>query len=630
MSSVAASDVAVILPCRNGEPWLGPALRSVLAQTARPAEIVVADDGSTDASDEVAKAYGARVISGPFHGAAPARSAGLAATEAPYVLFLDADDLLGPDALFWLRRAVKPRGAARCAWQDLFLQDGAWMTGPPRRDPRGVWQDNLSAWLTGWYAPPCAVLWSREAVEAAGGWADRQMVNDDGDLMMRALAGGMELYVAEGGTAFYRKTPSVGGTLSSQRFSQQGLQDRLEIIAGIEARIDRLAPYRGALAQAYRQIELDSADHPDIANEARRARQALQVSLRHLGAMHLARRASARVSDTLSPERTTRTISHAEPQATKQADPIVSVVIPTFNRPTRTVRAVRSVLAQTVLPAEILVVDDASTDGTAEAVEALANPLVKLIRQSTNGGVAAARNRGVEESRGNWIAFLDSDDEWLPTKLQRQLDALESTPENAIVYTGSHTRGPDGTVETRITDNAGALFETLLVRNVLHGASSSALIPRAVFDTVGGFDPSLPANEDWDFWLRVARFYAFFPVDAPLVRINDDGKPDRRSLSVENDLAARATMRQRYALDTAAAGLRQPVAMEAARTHLDAGGRHAWQGRFDILRALVLGPGNFRLYPWLPYMLLPTRARSLARRIDARSTPRPVRAGEPA
>ncbi|MGL6044061.1 MAG: glycosyltransferase family 2 protein, partial [Sandaracinobacteroides sp.] len=106
----------------------------------------------------------------------------------------------------------------------------------------------------------------------------------------------------------------------------------------------------------------------------------------------------------------------------------VSVVIPAYNREATVGTAIRSVLWQTLSPVEVIVVDDGSTDGTAAAVQAIDDPRVRLVSQA-NGGISAARNRGIEAATQPWVAFQDSDDEWLPLKLEKQMASLALAPE---------------------------------------------------------------------------------------------------------------------------------------------------------------------------------------------------------
>ena len=178
----------------------------------------------------------------------------------------------------------------------------------------------------------------------------------------------------------------------------------------------------------------------------------------------------------------------------------VSVVVPTFNRCTLLERALTSVRQQTVSAEEVIVVDDGSRDGTREMVEARF-PDVRLLSQS-NQGVSAARNTGIREATGNWIALLDSDDEWLPEKLERQLDALEAEPQYDLchcdeIWMRSGVRVNQG---LRHEKRGGYIYQHCLPLCAI--SPSAAVLRRTVFDQVGMFDDALPACEDYDYWLR--------------------------------------------------------------------------------------------------------------------------------
>ena len=206
----------------------------------------------------------------------------------------------------------------------------------------------------------------------------------------------------------------------------------------------------------------------------------------------------------------------------------VSVVIPTFNRASVITRALGSVLLQTHPPEEIVVVDDGSTDDTAERVRA-EFPGVRLIEQE-NRGVSAARNAGIRAATGTWIALLDSDDEWLADKLERQLQAV--TAETDTVTVLCHTeeiwirRGRRVNPMKKHRKHGGHIFEHCLPLCVI--SPSSVLMHRRLFETVGGFDEDLPACEDYDLWLRVtARFPVLF-LDEPLI-VKHGGHEDQLS-----------------------------------------------------------------------------------------------------
>lgn len=204
----------------------------------------------------------------------------------------------------------------------------------------------------------------------------------------------------------------------------------------------------------------------------------------------------------------------------------VSVVIPTHDRRSLLPRALSSVRAQSLEPREVVVVDDGSTDGTAEML-IRDFPEVTLLGQQ-QCGVSVARNRGIEHSTGDWIAFLDSDDEWYPHKLERQQAALSEHPEALICHTDEiwMRRGTRVNPKKKHAKRGGSIFEHCLPLCCI--SPSSALVHRSVFGDVGLFDASLPACEDYDLWLRITCRYPVLFVDEPLV-VKHGGHADQLS-----------------------------------------------------------------------------------------------------
>ncbi|NNL68162.1 MAG: glycosyltransferase [Myxococcales bacterium] len=204
----------------------------------------------------------------------------------------------------------------------------------------------------------------------------------------------------------------------------------------------------------------------------------------------------------------------------------VSVVIPTFERAELVARAVDSVRSQSTPVDEILVVDDGSTDGTAGRLAAL-YPGMRVERQA-HRGVSAARNRGVELARGDWVAFLDSDDEWLPAKMERQLAALAAAPQYRWVHCHEVwvRRGRRVNPRRRHTKSGGEIFESCLPLCVV--SPSAVLIERRWLVEQGGFDEALPACEDYDLWLRLAAREPILYIDEPLL-VKHGGREDQLS-----------------------------------------------------------------------------------------------------
>ena len=211
-------------------------------------------------------------------------------------------------------------------------------------------------------------------------------------------------------------------------------------------------------------------------------------------------------------------------------EPLVSVVIPTYNYGRYVVEAVESALAQTYPRVEVIVVDDGSTDDTEKrlapyatgtALQRLvrARPPIQLVRQR-NRGTSAALNRGIRMARGEWISWLSADDVFMPTKLQEQVAYAGQHPDERVNYTDWYLTDAVGQVKTTVRSLAFASQQQLV--RALFGAcfinGSTTLIHRECFETDGLFAEDLPQAHDWDLWLRLARDFRFGHVGQPLLR----------------------------------------------------------------------------------------------------------------
>ena len=194
----------------------------------------------------------------------------------------------------------------------------------------------------------------------------------------------------------------------------------------------------------------------------------------------------------------------------------ISVVIPTYNRANLLDRALKSVMAQTRTADEIIVVDDGSIDGTAMLIESTYKNSVEYLCQP-NRGVSSARNTGIRKAKGNWIALLDSDDEWKADKLELQLAALQKQPEYDFCHTNEIwiRNGKRVNAMTKHEKSGGYIFENCLPLCVI--SPSAVIIRKTVFDENGLFDEELPACEDYDFWLRYCCEKPVLYLDKPLL-----------------------------------------------------------------------------------------------------------------
>lgn len=289
-------------------------------------------------------------------------------------------------------------------------------------------------------------------------------------------------------------------------------------------------------------------------------------------------------------------------------DPTVSVVVPTYGRADLLPRAVDSVLAQTVDDLEVVVVDDASTDDTAAVVAGYDDDRVRYFAHETNRGGSAARNTGIERARGEYVAFLDDDDEWRPTKLERQFERLADEDEEWVGAYCDHVivpAGPTGRLQRAVADvlagggpdhpveGGEELITQSLANNVNSGAGSTLIVRTEVARRVDGFDESLDRFEDPDFLIRVLVEGKVAYVDEPLVVRHGTPTPPAETVRTASE-----QFRAKFA-DEVAATEREGYAVHASHRLLLAK-RFLEEGRFRegigyALRAAI----QMRQYPGL-------------------------------
>ncbi|MFN8377849.1 MAG: glycosyltransferase [Anaerolineae bacterium] len=203
--------------------------------------------------------------------------------------------------------------------------------------------------------------------------------------------------------------------------------------------------------------------------------------------------------------------------------PTVSVIIPTYNRAELLIEALNSVLAQTFQDFEILIIDDGSTDDTKVNLEPyLADSRIRYIYQ-TNGGPANARNRGIDEAQGEFIALLDSDDLWLPEKLEKQVSLLRERLEIGLVYADVIWIAKDGSVinpqPVKAPRRFPTYYEDLMFENVIWGSDSVVIMRSEVLRSIPLYDSELPTLEDQDLWLRLSVCTEFCFLNEPLTKL---------------------------------------------------------------------------------------------------------------
>ncbi len=274
MKTDSGKHVSVIIPCYNADSFVGETIVSVLEQTWPQVELVVVDDGSSDNSWQVIQSFGERVkaVRQTNGGGCRARNVGAKAARGDYLMFLDADDTLAPDTLEHLVHAIGDGGdIAACPWRRLENKGDGWVKAPSsltENPPRG---DFLLGWLSGWYIPPCAILWRREAYEATGGWDENLTANQDGDLVLRALLAGNRIVRTTAGEAFYRDHGTVRLSTSKNIGSVKALRSRMLVLEKVTARLSErgaLATYAVTIGQTYHNLARNNfANSSDLARE---------------------------------------------------------------------------------------------------------------------------------------------------------------------------------------------------------------------------------------------------------------------------------------------------------------------------------------------------------------------------
>jgi len=199
--------------------------------------------------------------------------------------------------------------------------------------------------------------------------------------------------------------------------------------------------------------------------------------------------------------------------------PKVSVILPTYNRVHLIGRAIQSILNQTYQDFEIIIIDDGSKDDTEKIIRGFQekDKRIKYIRFEENKGAAAARNAGIKMSKGEYITFQDSDDEWVIDKLEKQMKIIETSSENIVVYCGFwRIDGDEKTYipDIKISNREGNIHKELLKRNFI--GTPSILLLKKNLEKIGMFDENLSRLQDWDLVIRLSRYYNFILIDEPL------------------------------------------------------------------------------------------------------------------
>ena len=572
--------ITVIVPAYQAEAHIGRALADIAAQSRPPAEVIVVDDGSTDATAEIARRAGATVISQPNRGVAAARNAGIRAATQPWIALLDADDRWTSDRLAGHWEALFLAPEVRLSFSDYAIvrpngagEDSAlrelrrYWTARPAPLAAGIVRFERAALerlvVRGNFVSSSTLLLDREWLLEHGLFYDEHLPEDDGVLvaedlewLLRALKHSDALvvervfssYVARGESRSANRRRQALGVVRLGELVAAAPEKYGETCAREFVRL-RSVHERVAAFESFRRGDYAAA-HDDLKDALARRFDAASFGLyaATLAARAPAVRTALAAAKTL--RRSLRGAGRGAAQAAPEPEPEpsacapVSVVIPAYNVEAYLEGAIASVRAQTLQPAEIIVVDDGSQDGT----RALATRLgVRVIAQA-NAGCGAARNAGVAAATQPWVAFLDGDDRWRSDKLERQLAALALADARFVASDAALHFERDGSIvasahaehaaylsarKVRLAADVVRIERAELAESLPRGSyftPSTWLVDRELllrepFDTTLERRPERHVGEDFEWLLRALRASDALVVEVPLTEyiVRDGG-----------------------------------------------------------------------------------------------------------
>jgi len=516
----AIPEISVAITAYNYGRFLGKAIESVLSQDFTDFELIILNNASIDNTDEVVKHYlgDARVryiVNETNIGALANGQKGLDCARTPYILFLSADDFLLPGALSTLYRAITSEGGIDFVYAKYLFVD---INGNVVND-----KVNHPGWLPyghkdrtfeladllqfDCYISMPTVLFKRAALQRIGKFSDKVRVADY-ELFLRLAAGGcVSLFLNEILAAFrlHGDQMSVGGDVVS---SGSQVNDQLTLLEMYvtEQNFPKVAGHEAGIVNllASKIEAFNRVPQRNMENAAEMQRR-IQAVIALIGRLQT---------------------------ATAQNYPMVSVIVPTLNRPDMLKRAVQSILSQTYPNFEIIVINDGGDD-----VAQTLNPLntrnnIRCIRHETTKERSAARNTGLRAARGKYIAYLDDDDRFYPNHLSILVNFMESHKVKAA-YADAYRALEELENNAYVVKQRQLLYscsfdpDRLLVENLF--PTLCVMHQRACIDEAGMFDETLQTHEDWDMWVRLSRLYCFHHI--PVVTAEYSYRNDKTNTS---------------------------------------------------------------------------------------------------
>lgn len=504
--------VSVIIPAYNGERYIALAVESVLNQTYKNLEIIIIDDGSTDNTREILQPYFNRIryLYQENQGVAAARNSGIREAKGELIAFLDQDDFFLPDKLaaqVALFDAQSSLAIVNSGWRIVNEEgENIFDIKPWEHLP----QLNLETWVVYMPVLPSAMMFSKHWLDRVCGFDSQYDSVDDSDLVLRlALLGGEAAWLPQVTVCYrqHRQNVSIQRALKQANlfielkqnlFSRNDLPERI-------CQLEKPAFYEALTWMAW---QLYYSGYP--AEMAEYFQQSLPYSQYSVTAtiVDWVKRLTD-ISQAYGCEIDGFALRNLLEWKNLMANIIpnkkvrVSVIIPAYNCDRYITQAIDSVLNQTYQNWEIIVVDDGSTDNTRQVLSPYLD-LIKYVYQD-NQGAAAARNHACKLAQGEFLAFLDSDDFFLPEKLEKQVAYLDADPTLGMVQTGwliVDDKGRDIHPVMPWQRSPKLDLETFVIYKIVR--PSAMMLRREWWERVGGFDSRFPPAEDLDFALRLA------------------------------------------------------------------------------------------------------------------------------
>lgn len=527
--------VSVIIPCYNCEKYLDETLQSLFSQTYENYEVIVVDDGSaSDAVAKICQKYKDKLkyLRQKNQGQAAAKNTGIHNSKGGYLAFLDADDIWLPEKLekqvsYYEELKKEGRDVGLIYTGIQYIAESGDETNKVLYRTSGNNYAKLK--FLDFIGTPSSVIIEKSVLRETGIFDEKMAHRDDYDLWLR-IAKKYEIYSLDEFLTKHRNTPNsfsknVDSVIKSsmylfkKHFSSDPVFDKIISFHKKDfANRHKIAAYNSLFskkdAKSFRRFIRKGYRYDKYILSFKTGIYYLLSFLSTNLCIKLRSLKKAKSEDVILDVSELKSLHVSE-------NPLISIIIPCYNGEMYLDETLRSVFSQTYKNYEIIAVDDgSSTDDVANICNRYKNRL-KYIRQE-NRGLSAARNAGIINSRGQYLAFIDHDDIWLPEKLEKQLKRYEELKKErrsvGLIYTGLQLIAENGTEINKVLyKSSGNNYKALMFIDFI-GTPSSVLVERSVLNDIGLFDDEIKSCSDWELWLRIAKKYEIYSLDEFLTK----------------------------------------------------------------------------------------------------------------